>query len=171
VSVIFPVADAFPTAPRLSALPVLSILSVAEWVWLCWPTRVAKCYPAGPSRDSFNPDKVFQSSKFDCGSRRGSLTSYFTSTSPREDWIKKSAKSVYKQKKWFLTLLESLKPKIFQTPLEISQNLCSSRNTCRTAGKKVVSSPLQDRQKWTTAFERFKLCGEKIFSAPYWNAQ
>jgi len=51
------------------------------------------------------------------------------------------------KKVWFLTLLESLKPKIFQTPLEISQNLCSSRNTCRIAGKKVVSSPLQDRQK------------------------
>jgi len=47
----------------------------------------------------------------------------------------------------FLTLLESLKPKIFQTPLEISQKLCSSRNTCRIAGKKVVSSPPQDRQK------------------------
>ena len=41
---------------------------------MCWPTSVAKCYPAGPSQASFNSDKVFQGSKFDCMSRRGSLT-------------------------------------------------------------------------------------------------
>ena len=46
-----------------SALPVLSILSVAELVMLCWPTRVAKCYPAGPSRASLNLDKVFEDAK------------------------------------------------------------------------------------------------------------
>jgi len=45
-----------------SALPVLSILSVAELV-LCWPTRVAKCYPAGASRASLNLDKVFEDAK------------------------------------------------------------------------------------------------------------
>ena len=63
-------------------------------------TRVAKCYPAGTSRAFFNSDKVFKSSKFDCGSHTGSLTSYFTSTSPKEDLVKKSAKSVHKQKKF-----------------------------------------------------------------------
>jgi len=63
VSVIVSVVEACHTAPRLSALPVLSILSVAELVLLCWPTRVAKCYPAGPSRASLNLDKVFEDAK------------------------------------------------------------------------------------------------------------
>jgi len=63
VSVILSVVEARHTAPRLSALPVLSILSVAELVLLCWPTRVAKCYPAGPSRASLNLDKVFEDAK------------------------------------------------------------------------------------------------------------
>ena len=42
---------------------LLSILSVAELVLLCWPTRVAKCYPAGLSRASLNLDKVFEDAK------------------------------------------------------------------------------------------------------------
>ena len=99
VSVILSVVDAFPTAPRLSALPVLSIISVAESVLLGWPTRVAKCYQAVLSRASFKSDKVVQSAKFDCGSRRGYLTWYFTSAFPKADWAKQSAKSVCKQKK------------------------------------------------------------------------
>jgi len=57
------VVEACHTAPRLCALPVLSILSVAELVLLCWPTRVAKFYPAGPSRASLNLDKVFEDAK------------------------------------------------------------------------------------------------------------
>jgi len=61
--------------------------------------------------------------------------------------LKNQPNTSINKKVWFLTLLESFKPKIFQTPLEISQKLCSSRNTCRIAGIKVVSSPLQDRQK------------------------
>ena len=89
---------ACPTAQRPSALPALSILSVAELVLLSWPTRVAKCYPSGPSGASFNSDKVFCSSKFYCGSSRGYLTWYFTFISPKGDWVKKSAKSVHKQK-------------------------------------------------------------------------
>ena len=63
VSVILSVVAACPTAPRPSALPALSILSVAELALLCWPTRVAKCYPAGPSRASLNLDKVFEDAK------------------------------------------------------------------------------------------------------------
>ena len=63
VSVILSVVEACHTAPRLSALPLLSILSVAELVLLCWPTRVAKCYPAGPYRASLNLDKVFEDAK------------------------------------------------------------------------------------------------------------
>jgi len=65
VSVFLSVVEACHTAPRLSELPVLSILPVAELVLLvlCWPTRVAKCYPAGPSRASLNLDKVFEDAK------------------------------------------------------------------------------------------------------------
>jgi len=63
VSVILSVVEACHTAPRLSVLPVLSILSVVELVLLSWPTRVAKCYPAGPSRASSNLDKVFEDAK------------------------------------------------------------------------------------------------------------
>jgi len=62
VSVILSVVEACHSAPRPSALPVLSILSVAYLV-LCWPTRVAKCYPAGPSRATLNLDKVFEDAK------------------------------------------------------------------------------------------------------------
>ena len=98
VSVILSVVAACPAAPRPSALPALSIPSVAELVLLCWPTRVAKCYPADLSRASFESDKVFQSSEFDCGSRRGYLTWYFTSASPKGDLVENSSKSVYKQK-------------------------------------------------------------------------
>jgi len=63
VSVILTLVEACQTAPRLPALPVLSILSVAELILLCWPTRVAKCYPAGPSRASLNLAKVFEDAK------------------------------------------------------------------------------------------------------------
>ena len=35
----------------------------AGLVLLCWPTRVAKCYPASPSRASLNWDKVFEDAK------------------------------------------------------------------------------------------------------------
>jgi len=66
VSVILSVVEACHTAPRLSPLPVLSMLSVAALVLLCWPTRVAKCYPAGPagpSRASLSLDKVFEDAK------------------------------------------------------------------------------------------------------------
>jgi len=63
LSVILSVVEACHTALRLSALPALSIFSVAELVLLCWPTRVAKCYPAGPSRASLNLEKVFEDAK------------------------------------------------------------------------------------------------------------
>jgi len=67
------------------------VVSVAELVLLCWPTRVAKCYPAGLSRAPFKSDKVFQSLKFDCRSRRGYLTLYFTFTLPKIGWVRKLA--------------------------------------------------------------------------------
>ena len=67
------------------------------------------CYPAGPSRASFNSDKVFQISKFDRGSRRGSLTWYFRSTSPKGDWVKKSARSIHKQKSFLFDPFRTLK--------------------------------------------------------------
>jgi len=53
----------YGTTPICTACTVLSILSVAELVLLCWPTRVAKCYPAGPSQASLNLDKVFEDAK------------------------------------------------------------------------------------------------------------
>ena len=97
----------------LGLRPHSSILSVAELVLLCWPTRVAKCYSAGPSRASFNSNKVFQSSNFDCGSLRGYLTWYFTSTSPKGDWVKKSAKSAHKQKSMVFDPFRIVKPQVF----------------------------------------------------------
>ena len=63
LSVILSVVEPCSTAQRLSALSVLSILLVAELVLFCWPTRVAKCYPAGTSRASLNLDKVFEDAK------------------------------------------------------------------------------------------------------------
>ena len=65
VSVILSVVDSCSTAPRLSALPVLHSFGgpAAGLVLLCWPTRVANCYPASPSRASLNLDKVFEDAK------------------------------------------------------------------------------------------------------------
>jgi len=91
-------------------------------VLLCWPTRVTKCYPADPSGAYFNSDKVFWSSKFFCGSRRGYLTWYFTSTSPEGDWVKKSAKSVHKQKSMVFDPFRIVKTQDFSdTPSKLSK--------------------------------------------------
>ena len=77
--VILSVVESCSTAPRLSALPVLSILPVVgRWSWYCCAGRLASPSVTRPARPEpfFNSDKVFQSSKLDCGSRRRSLTSY-----------------------------------------------------------------------------------------------
>jgi len=66
VSVILSVVEACHTAPRVSALPVLlSIISVAELVLLCWPNRVAIVSVTRPARPepSLNLDKVFEDEK------------------------------------------------------------------------------------------------------------
>jgi len=54
--------------------------------------------PGRPVPSPFQVSEVFQTSKLDCGSRRGYLTWYFTSAFPKGDLVKNSAKSVYKQK-------------------------------------------------------------------------
>jgi len=97
VSVILSVVEACPTAPRLSALPVLSILLVADLVLLCWPTRVAKCYPAGPSRASLNLDKVFEDAKIWTAVLMICFIIFFRDLQRKDDWVKKSSKSTKKQ--------------------------------------------------------------------------
>ena len=91
VSVILSVVEACHTARRVSALPVLSILSVAELVLLCWPTRVAKCYPAGPSRASSNLEKVFEDAKIWTAVFMICFIIFFRNSLRKDDWIKNQA--------------------------------------------------------------------------------
>jgi len=99
VSVILSVVEACHTAPRLSALPVLSILSVAELILLCSLalTRVAKCYPAGPSRASLNLEKVFEDAKIWTAVFMTCFIIFFRNSHRKDDWVKKSSKSTKKQ--------------------------------------------------------------------------
>ena len=62
----------------------------------CWPTRVAKCYPAGPSRASLNLDKVFEDAKILVAVFKICII-FFRNSHRKDDWVKKSSKPTEKQ--------------------------------------------------------------------------
>ena len=95
--VILSVVEACRTTPRVSAQHVLSILPVAELVLLCWPTGVAKCYPAGPSRAALNLDKVLKNAKIWTTVFMVCFIILFRNSRRKDDWVKKSSKSNEKQ--------------------------------------------------------------------------